>query len=226
MKAPGMKVSLVRRALALVLVLLLGCAVPARAAQLETAVFAGGCFWCMEHDLESLPGVVEVVSGYSGGHLDNPTYRQVSSETSGHQEVVQVRFDPARIPYSTLLRSYWRNVDPLDGGGQFCDRGDSYRPVIFTADGAQAQEAEASAQAAARELGRQRSELKVQFRNAVRFWPAEEYHQNYADRNAVKYNFYRFSCGRDRRLDAVWGESARGAAAWGAAAQSAPAKSK
>ena len=185
MKAPGMKVSLVRRALAMVLVLLLGCAVPARAAQLETAVFAGGCFWCMEHDLESLPGVVEVVSGYSGGHLDNPTYRQVSSETSGHQEVVQVRFDPARIPYSTLLRSYWRNVDPLDGGGQFCDRGDSYRPVIFTADGAQAQEAEASAQAAARSWDG--SVPSSRCSPCGRFWPAEEYHQNYADRNAVKY---------------------------------------
>ena len=225
-KASGKKASLVHRALALVLVLMLGCALPARAAELETAVFAGGCFWCMEHDLESLPGVVEVVSGYSGGHLDNPTYRQVSSETSGHQEVVQVRFDPARIPYSSLLRSYWRNVDPLDGGGQFCDRGDSYRPVIFTADAAQAQEAEASAQAAARELGRQRSDLKVELRNAVRFWPAEGYHQNYADNNALKYNFYRLSCGRDRRLDTVWGASARGAAAWGASAQPAQPKSK
>ena len=101
-------------------------------AETETAVFAGGCFWCLEHDLEDLPGVVEATSGYSGGQLDNPTYRQVSSETTGHQEVVEVRFDPARIAYSTLLRSYWRNVDPLDGGGQFCDRGDSYRPVIFT----------------------------------------------------------------------------------------------
>ena len=146
-----MKRQLLLRALSLALVMLLGSVQSVTAAEMETAVFAGGCFWCMEHDLESLPGVVEVVSGYSGGHVDNPTYRQVSSETTGHQEVVQVRFDPTRISYGTLLRSYWRNVDPLDGEGQFCDRGDSYRPVIFTADGAQAREAESSAQEAARE---------------------------------------------------------------------------
>ena len=97
-------------------------------ADTETAVFAGGCFWCLEHDLEDLPGVLEATSGYSGGHVDNPTYRQVSAETTGHQEVVEVRFDPAKISYPRLLQSYWRNVDPFDGGGQFCDRGDSYRP--------------------------------------------------------------------------------------------------
>ena len=204
-----MKRQLLLRALLLALVMLLGSVQSVTAAEMETAVFAGGCFWCMEHDLESLPGVVEVVSGYSGGHVDNPTYRQVSSETTGHQEVVQVRFDPTRISYGTLLRSYWRNVDPLDGEGQFCDRGDSYRPVIFTADAAQAREAEASAQAAARELGQPRSALRVELRDAARFWPAEDYHQNYAENNALKYNFYRLSCGRDRRLDAVWKTAAR-----------------
>ena len=202
------------RALALLMTIWFWWALPSGAADLETAVFAGGCFWCMEHDLESLPGVVEVISGYSGGHVDNPTYRQVSSETTGHQEVVQVRFDPAQIRYSSLLRSYWRNVDPLDGEGQFCDRGDSYRPVIFTADGAQAHEAEASAQAAALELGRRRSDLMVELRNTERFWPAEDYHQDYAEHNALKYNFYRLSCGRDRRLDTVWGERARQSTAW------------
>ena len=120
---------------------------PALAADLETAVFAGGCFWCLEHDLEHLPGVVEAISGYSGGHVDQPTYQQVSGERTGHQESVQVRFDPERLPYSRLLRSYWRNVDPLDSGGQFCDRGDSYRPVVFTADAAQAEAAASSAAA-------------------------------------------------------------------------------
>ena len=130
---------------------------PALAADVETAVFAGGCFWCLEHDLEHLPGVVEAISGYSGGHVDQPTYQQVSGERTGHQESVQVRFDPERLPYSRLLRSYWRNVDPLDGGGQFCDRGDSYRPVVFTADAAQAEAAANSAAAAAKELGRPRS---------------------------------------------------------------------
>ena len=184
------------------------------AAAEQTAVFAGGCFWCLEHDLEHLPGVIDAVSGYSGGHVDQPTYRQVSGEDTGHQEAVQVRFDPAVISYSTLLRSYWRNVDPFDGGGQFCDRGDSYRPVIFTADAAQAKAAETSAAAAAQDLSRPRSAIKVELRGSVRFWPAEQYHQNYAELNDLKYSFYRFSCGRDRRLDAVWGIQARTGQRW------------
>lgn len=184
------------------------------AAAEQTAVFAGGCFWCLEHDLEHLPGVIDAISGYSGGHVDQPTYRQVSGEDTGHQEAVQVRFDPAVISYSTLLRSYWRNVDPFDGGGQFCDRGDSYRPVIFTADAAQAQAAESSAAAAAQDLGRSRSAIKVELRSSAPFWPAEDYHQNYAELNDLKYSFYRFSCGRDRRLDAVWGSQARTGGSW------------
>ena len=184
------------------------------AAAEQTAVFAGGCFWCLEHDLEHLPGVIDAISGYSGGHVDQPTYRQVSGEDTGHQEAVQVSFDPAVISYSTLLRSYWRNVDPFDGGGQFCDRGDSYRPVIFTADAAQAQAAESSAVAAAQDLGRSRSAIKVELRGAAPFWPAEDYHQNYAELNDLKYSFYRFSCGRDRRLDAVWGSQARTGESW------------
>ena len=184
------------------------------AAAEQTAVFAGGCFWCLEHDLEHLPGVIDAISGYSGGHVDQPTYRQVSGEDTGHQEAVQVRFDPAVISYSTLLRSYWRNVDPFDGGGQFCDRGDSYRPVIFTADAAQAQAAESSVAAAAQDLGRPRSAIKVELRGAAPFWPAEDYHQNYAELNDLKYSFYRFSCGRDRRLDAVWGSQARTGESW------------
>ena len=186
---------------------------PVAAAE-QTAVFAGGCFWCLEHDLEHLPGVIDAISGYSGGHVDQPTYRQVSGEDTGHQEAVQVRFDPAVISYSTLLRSYWRNVDPFDGGGQFCDRGDSYRPVIFTADVAQAQAAESSALAAAQDLGRSRSAIKVELRGAAPFWPAEDYHQDYAELNDLKYSFYRFSCGRDRRLDAVWGSQARTGGSW------------
>ena len=184
------------------------------AAAEQTAVFAGGCFWCLEHDLEHLPGVIDAISGYSGGHVDQPTYRQVSGEDTGHQEAVQVRFDPAVISYSKLLRSYWRNVDPFDGGGQFCDRGDSYRPVIFTADAAQAQAAESSAVAAAQDLDRPRSAIKVELRGAAPFWPAEDYHQNYAELNDLKYSFYRFSCGRDRRLDAVWGSQARTGESW------------
>jgi peptide-methionine (S)-S-oxide reductase len=180
----------------------------------EEAVLAGGCFWCLEHDLEKLPGVVSVESGYSGGSLRNPTYRQVSGGGTGHQEVVEVRFDTARISYPTLLRAYWRNVDALDGGGQFCDRGSSYRPVIFTRGDAQKQQAEASLKAAARELGKPVSAIRVQIKPLIRFWPAEGYHQDYAERNSVKYNYYRWACGRDRRLDQLWGSKARSSAPW------------
>ena len=185
---------------------------------LQEAVLAGGCFWCLEHDLETLPGVVEAVSGYSGGHLDNPTYGQVSTEKTGHQEAVLVRFDPKRISFPTLLRSYWRNVDPLDGGGQFCDRGDSYRPVIFTSSKVQQAQAQASLKAAAAELQRPTAAIRVQIKPLQRFWPGEGYHQHYAVRNSVKYNYYRWACGRDRRLDAVWGKRARLGGAWSGSA--------
>jgi len=198
----------------LLLVGLLGPVPAAWAGDTQEAVLAGGCFWCLEHDLETLPGVLSAESGYSGGHVESPTYQQVSGERTGHQESVRVRFDSGAITYATLLRSYWRNVDPLDGGGQFCDRGDSYRPVIFTDDAAQQEAAEASAQAAARELGVPLESLKVEVRKAARFWPAEGYHQNYADRNSIQYNYYRWACGRDKRLDAVWGATARQGAPW------------
>ena len=180
----------------------------------QSAVLAGGCFWCMESDLEKLPGVISVESGYSGGRVPQPTYNEVSAETTGHQEVVEVRFDPARISYSKLLQSYWRNVDPLDGDGQFCDRGDSYRPVIFTNDARQSSDALASQSAAARELGMAESALKVEIKPLEKFWPAEDYHQNFAELNSVKYKYYRWVCGRDRRLDEVWGDNARTGNSW------------
>jgi peptide-methionine (S)-S-oxide reductase len=201
-------------ALLLGLLLALGGPVAPALAATEEAVLAGGCFWCLEHDLEGLPGVIDVVSGYSGGKGANPTYKQVSAGGSGHQEVVRVRFDTTQIRYDTLLRAYWRNIDPFDGGGQFCDRGDSYRPVIFTTSANQAVEARNSLVAAARELGRPAAAIKVSIRPLSRFWPAEGYHQNYAKRNGVKYNYYRWSCGRDRRLDAVWGRRARTPQRW------------
>ena len=180
----------------------------------QDAILAGGCFWCLEHDLEEVEGVISAESGYSGGHVENPTYQQVTGEKSGHQEAVRVRFDADKISYDDLLKHYWRNVDPLDGEGQFCDRGDSYRPVIFTADEQQATAAKASVASAASELGVSKSKIKVQIRDAVRFWPAEDYHQDYASNNELRYRYYRFSCGRDRRLDAVWGERARSGASW------------
>ncbi|WP_413744335.1 peptide-methionine (S)-S-oxide reductase MsrA [Synechococcus sp. MIT S9451] len=199
---------------ALLLVGLLAPVPAAWAGSTQEAVLSGGCFWCLEHDLETLPGVISAESGYSGGHVNNPTYQQVSGETTGHQETVRVRFDPGQITYAMLLRQYWRNIDPLDGEGQFCDRGDSYRPVIFTAGPAQEEEAKVSALAAAKELGVSIEKVKVQIRPAVRFWSAEPYHQNYADRNPIQYNYYRWACGRDRRLDAVWNDNARQGSPW------------
>ena len=198
----------------LLLISLLGPVPAAWAGATHEAVLAGGCFWCLEHDLETVPGVLSAESGYSGGHVDRPTYQQVSGERTGHQEAVRVRFDSGAITYSTLLRSYWRNVDPFDGGGQFCDRGDSYRPVIFTADAAQQEAADASARAAAQELGVPVASLKVEIREAAHFWPAEGYHQNYADRNPIQYTYYRWACGRDKRLESVWGSTARKGEAW------------
>lgn len=203
-----------RLALLLSLLFLLLAPAPAALAATEEAVLAGGCFWCLEHDLEQLPGVLEVVSGYSGGSLERPSYRQVSAGGTGHQESVRVRFDSEKLRYATLLRAYWRNIDPFDGRGQFCDKGDSYRPVIFTGNAQQMLEARNSAVAAARELGRPVSSLKVTIKPLSRFWPAEQYHQNYAERNSLKYRYYRFACGRDRRLDQVWGERARSDQPW------------
>ena len=201
-------------ALLLGLLLALGAPVAPALAATEEAVLAGGCFWCLEHDLEVLPGVLDVESGYSVGKGANPTYKQVSAVGSGHQEVVRVRFDNTEIRYDTLLRAYWRNIDPLDGGGQFCDRGDSYRPVIFTTSANQAVEARNILVAAARELGKPAAAIKVAIRPLAKFWPAEGYHQNYAKRNGVQYNYYRWSCGRDRRLDKVWGRRARSSQRW------------
>ena len=204
---------MIKRALPLLLAVVLLIAGPAHAA-VEEAVLAGGCFWCLEHDLEKLPGVLDAESGYSGGSLRNPTYRQVSGGGTGHQEAVRVRFDPSKISYPTLLRAYWRNVDALDGGGQFCDRGSSYRPVIFTNGKEQQQQAKASLQAAAKELRQPASSIRVQIKPLERFWPAEGYHQDYAELNSVKYRYYRWACGRDRRLDQLWGSRARSRAPW------------
>ena len=168
------------------------------AAEPEQAVFAGGCFWCLEHDLEVLPGVISAESGYSGGTTANPTYHQVSSGRTGHAESVLVRFDPARISYATLLRAFWRNVIQSMGRA-VCDRGSSYRPVIFTGSADQLEQANESARLAGQELGTSEA-LAVAIEPLKRFWPAEDYHQDYAERQALTYNFYRWRCGRDARL--------------------------
>jgi peptide-methionine (S)-S-oxide reductase len=174
-----------------------------------TAIFAGGCFWCEETAFEGLPGVVSVISGYTGGQKKNPTYDEVSSGSTGHAESVQVVFDPAKISYAKLLEVFWHNVDPLDGGGQFCDRGTQYRSAIFYADEAQRREAEAS-KAQLEKDPRFRGTIATQLVPASTFYPAEEYHQDFYKKNPMRYHEYRQGCGRDARLKQLWGEPTGG----------------
>jgi peptide-methionine (S)-S-oxide reductase len=176
----------------------------------EELILAGGCFWCLEHDLESLKGINFVQSGYSGGNLQNPTYEN----HSGHQEVVQVNYDSKSVSLSEILRLYLRNIDPLDGKGQFCDRGDSYRPVIFYKDSIEKSDAENALFSASNELQVPLEKISVELKSKGQFWLAEEYHQNFAERNELKYKFYRFSCGRDQKLDKLWGDKARSTNLW------------
>ena len=175
------------------------------APNLQTAVFAGGCFWCMESDMKAIPGVVSVQSGYTGGTLANPHYEDVVTERTGHYESVKVTFDPARISYPKLLYRYWRLVDPTDDDGQFCDRGPSYRPAIFVNGPEQRKQAEASRAQAAKDL--KSGAMKEQVLDLGPFYPAEEYHRDYAARHHDAYEMYRLGCGRDARLAQVWGRA-------------------
>jgi peptide-methionine (S)-S-oxide reductase len=168
------------------------------------AIFAGGCFWCMEHPFDELDGVISTTSGYTGGHVANPTYHQVSSGTTGHAEAVQVVYDPAKVGYDKLLEVFWHNVDPLDAGGQFCDRGSQYRTGIFYTTEEQRRLAEASKKAL-EDSGRLPAPIVTEIVEAGPFYPAEDYHQDYYKTNPVRYKFYRFTCGRDQRLEEVWG---------------------
>ncbi len=180
---------------------------PPPEAGLRTAAFAGGCFWCMVHPFEALDGVKSVISGYTGGKLANPTYEQVSAGGTGHLESVEVVFDPTKVGYRTLLDVYWRNIDPFDNGGQFCDRGDSYRSAIFVADDEQRAAAEASKRELEQRFGRP---IATDIRPAGPFYRAEDYHQDYYKKNPLRYKFYRYNCGRDARLEKVWGKEAGG----------------
>jgi peptide-methionine (S)-S-oxide reductase len=175
--------------------------------QTASAMFAGGCFWCMERPFDKLDGVISTNSGYSGGHIDNPTYEQVSAGKSGHIEVLQVIYDPAKVSYQQLLQTFWVNIDPLDGGGQFCDRGSHYAAAIFYSTEAQREAAQDSLLVLA-ESGRFETPIQTQLLAAAKFYPAENYHQNYYQRNPVRYKYYRWNCGRDQRLSEVWGEHA------------------
>lgn len=172
------------------------------AERIETAVFAGGCFWCTESDFEHMPGVIDAVSGFTGGHVANATYEQVSAGGTGHYEAVRVRFDRARISYAELVRRYFRTVDPTDAGGQFCDRGDSYRTAIFVAGPEQRRAAEAAKEEANRALG---GRVVTPILALGAFYPAEDYHQDYYRRHSIRYRYYRSRCGRDARLREVWG---------------------
>lgn len=181
-------------------------AIPVLAAERATAVFAGGCFWCMEADFEKLDGVHDVVSGYTGGKRANPSYAQVSSGATRHVEAVRVIYDPELISYEQLLEYFWVNVDPTVDDRQFCDTGRHYRPAIFPRDEAQETAARASLQRVREADGP--SPIKVTVERAGRFWDAEQYHQDYYRKNPVRYNFYRLSCRRDARLTELWGERA------------------
>ena len=188
-------------AIALGLVLL--AAVPVLSAgRLATAVFAGGCFWSMQHDTDPIHGVVSTVVGYTGGHLANPTYDDVVTETTGHYESIKVTYDPAKISYPQLVAKILRITDPTDSGGAFCDRGASYRPAIFVAGPAERAAVQAAFAEAQPHLKRP---IVTQILPLGPFYPAEEYHQEYAKKNALNYGAYREGCGKDRVIKAVWG---------------------
>lgn len=185
---------------------LAACADAAPAAQPGSAraeaVFATGCFWCTEADFDKVPGVISTTSGYTGGRLANPSYAQVSAGDTGHIEAVRVVYDPRRVGYAALARHALRTSDPLDAGGQFCDRGYQYRSALFVAGPEQRRAAEAAKAQAAATLGKPIATLVLP---AAKFYPAEDYHQDYYRKNPVRYRFYRWNCGRDQRIKAVWG---------------------
>lgn len=175
--------------------------------KLSLMIVAGGCFWCVESDFDYVPGVVSTISGYIGGHLDNPTYKTVTAGNSGHIEAVAIKFDPTKVTYAELLEVFWRSVDPTDGGGQFCDRGESYTTAIFTTSPEQKRLAEESKQRIDKS-GVLKQPIVTPIRDAGTFYSAEDYHQDYYKRNPVRYKFYRFNCGRDQRITSLWGAEA------------------
>ncbi|MES0874879.1 peptide-methionine (S)-S-oxide reductase MsrA [Sinimarinibacterium thermocellulolyticum] len=168
------------------------------------AIFAAGCFWCTEADFEKIDGVIGAESGYIGGRVEAPSYEQVSAGGTGHVEAVRVQFDPERVSYEELLAVYWRNVDPYAADGQFCDKGPQYRSAIFYLDEAQRASAERTRDALAAKYP-ERPAIVTEILPATRFWPAEAYHQDYYKKNPVRYRYYRWGCGRDRRLAELWG---------------------
>ncbi len=175
--------------------------------KIDTAMFAGGCFWSMERPFQHVPGVVATTVGYAGGHTKNPTYEEVNTRTTGHTETVQVVFDPSKVTYAKLLEVYWHNIDPVTKDRQFCDGGNDYRTVIFTHGAEQAAAATASKKALDAS-GHFKTPIVTEIVANAPFWRGEEYHQHFADRNPDHYNAYRRGCGRDARLHELWGDSA------------------
>jgi peptide-methionine (S)-S-oxide reductase len=187
------------------LLLTLSITSPSNAQNTQTAIFAGGCFWCMEPPYDKLDGVISTISGYAGGTTESPSYKDVTSGGTGHYEVIEVTYDPDLVSYETLLETYWANIDPLDDGGQFCDRGHSYKSAIFAMNDNQRILAEDSKDKIEALF---ENDIVTPILNEVIFYPAEDYHQNYYQTNATRYKFYRWRCGRDARLDEVWGDNA------------------
>lgn len=177
----------------------------AKSGELAKATFAGGCFWCMQPPFDKLEGVVATSVGYTGGHRERPTYKEVSAGTTGHAEAIEVIYDPRKISYDQLLETFWRNIDPLDQGGQFCDRGSQYRAAIFYHDQEQKRLAEQSREQLGKTRGFKQS-IVTEIVSASRFYSAEDYHQHYYKENPVRYKMYRYGCGRDKRLEQLWGE--------------------
>jgi len=171
---------------------------------LDVAIFAGGCFWCVEEAFDGVEGVVSTTSGFTGGHVEDPTYEQVTGGGTGHFEAVRVVYDPSAVPYERLLDVFWRNVDPTDAGGQFCDRGPSYRTAIFVHDGEQRRLAETSKARLERTKPFEEG-IVTPILEAGPFWPADAGHQNYHRAHPVRYRLYKLACGRESRLDEVWG---------------------
>ena len=168
----------------------------------ENVVFAGGCFWCMEPPFDKVDGVISTISGYSGGHTENPTYKSISSGTTGHYEVLKVEYDPAKVSYEELLNIFWKNIDPFDPIGQFCDKGPQYRAAVFFSNEEQKQLAQKTKSSMQDKLG-DKANIVTQILPAKKFYAAEDYHQNYYLKNPVRYKYYRFACGRDNRLQQV-----------------------
>ncbi len=171
-------------------------------AENETAIFAGGCFWCMEKPYDKIDGVISTVSGYTGGHTENPTYKQTSTGTTGHYEALLVEYDPAKVEYEKLLDIFWKNIDPFDDKGQFCDKGPQYRAAIFTKNEKEKELAKKSKDTLQKTLN-SKAIIVTEVLPAKQFYNAEDYHQDYYKKNPVRYRYYRYGCGRDNRLEQV-----------------------